>query len=88
MYGAAQVVFIASESDIKHDAFADCINQILKTGEIGGLYTRDEFEAVCTEVTPIMQRAGVHSFCFVLWLSTSCMTNCRRDIAESDVALL
>jgi dynein heavy chain, axonemal len=64
VHGVAQVVFIASESDIKQDVFAEYINQILKTGEISGLYTRDEFEAVCAEVTPIMQRAGLHSFCF------------------------
>lgn len=69
MYGVAQVVFIVSESDIKQDVFAEYINQILKTGEISGLYTRDEFEAVCAEVTPIMQRAGLHSFCVKLTVS-------------------
>lgn len=83
---APQVAFVLTDSDIKQDAIVDYVNQILKTGEITDLYTRDEFEALCIEVAPIMQRAGIYHVDDRNSRSISCAYVCHEKCLKDVVA--
>lgn len=53
-----QVVLLMTDADIKNDAFLDLINQILSTGEVSGMYARDELESIAADIRPIMRQEG------------------------------
>ncbi|RLN86351.1 hypothetical protein BBJ28_00004571 [Nothophytophthora sp. Chile5] len=50
------VVFLLTEAEIKDDAFLEQVNALLATGEIPGLFPRDELAAMASELRSIMQR--------------------------------
>ncbi|KAL7690391.1 putative AAA+ ATPase domain, dynein heavy chain region D6 P-loop domain-containing protein [Plasmopara halstedii] len=49
------VVFLLTEADIKDDSFLDQINVLLATGEVPGLFSRDEFVAMASELRSAMR---------------------------------
>ncbi|KAG1713125.1 hypothetical protein DVH05_028501 [Phytophthora capsici] len=50
------VVFLLTEADIKDDSFLEQVNALLATGEIPGLFPRDELVAMASELRGVMQR--------------------------------
>jgi len=49
------VTFIMSDNEVKSEGFLEYINNVLATGEIGGLFARDEIDEMCGEITPAMK---------------------------------
>lgn len=41
---------------MKEEAFLEYINQLLSTGEVAGLFTRDELDTVITDMRPVLKR--------------------------------
>lgn len=50
------VTFIMTDNEIKSEGFLEYINNVLATGEIGGLFARDEIDEICAECAPAMKR--------------------------------
>ena len=50
------VTFLLTENEIKSESFLEYINNILATGEIGGLFSREEIEEICHTMLPVMKR--------------------------------
>ncbi|ETN06717.1 hypothetical protein PPTG_12758 [Phytophthora nicotianae INRA-310] len=50
------VVFLLTEADIKDDSFLEQVNALLATGEVPGLFPRDELVAMASELRGAMQR--------------------------------
>ena len=42
-----------SDADIRDESFLEYVNQALGTGEVVGMYTRDEVDAVVADMRPI-----------------------------------
>ena len=51
--GSAQVAFIFSDAEVKEEGFLEYINQLLMTGEVSGLFPKDELDAVINDIRPI-----------------------------------
>ncbi|KAK9794950.1 hypothetical protein WJX73_010224 [Symbiochloris irregularis] len=47
------VVFIFSDSEVKEEAFLEYINQLLMTGEVTGLFPKDELDTLINDIRPI-----------------------------------
>eukprot|EP00928_Gymnodinium_smaydae_P021973 TRINITY_DN18608_c0_g3_i2.p1 TRINITY_DN18608_c0_g3~~TRINITY_DN18608_c0_g3_i2.p1 ORF type:complete len:2564 (-),score=332.72 TRINITY_DN18608_c0_g3_i2:161-7795(-) len=45
-----QVTFIFTDNDVKHEGFLEYMNSILATGEVSGLFQKDERDTACAEV--------------------------------------
>merc|ERR1719482_1093730 len=45
-----QVTFILTDAEVKHEGFLEYMNSILATGEIAGLFQKDERDGMCGEV--------------------------------------
>ena len=50
-----KVAFIFTDAEVKEEAFLEFINQLLATGEVAGLFARDEVDAVVNDIRPIMR---------------------------------
>jgi len=50
-----QVAFIFTDAEVREEAFLEYINQLLATGEVAGLFGRDEVDAIVNDVRPIMR---------------------------------
>ncbi|KAI9980320.1 hypothetical protein PInf_026449 [Phytophthora infestans] len=50
------VVFLLTETDIKDDSFLEQVNALLATGEVPGLFPRDELVVMASELRGSMQR--------------------------------
>eukprot|EP00049_Salpingoeca_infusionum_P010530 m.182232 g.182232 ORF g.182232 m.182232 type:complete len:2544 (-) comp14667_c0_seq7:2478-10109(-) len=50
------LTFIMTDNEIKQEDFLEYINNLLATGEIGGLFARDELDEICSELTPVMKQ--------------------------------
>ena len=51
-----KVCFIFTDADIKDESFLEYINQLLMTGEISGLFPKDELDAILGDIRPIMKK--------------------------------
>jgi dynein heavy chain, axonemal len=47
-----QVAFILTDAEVKDDYFLEYVNQILMTGEVPGLFARDELDQIVSEIRP------------------------------------
>merc|ERR1719316_227870 len=45
-----QVTFLLTDAEVKHEGFLEYMNSILATGEIAGLFAKDERDGMCGEV--------------------------------------
>merc|ERR1719261_1499813 len=54
-------VFLFTESEIKDEIFLELINSVLMTGEVAGLFAKDEIMAICADLrNPFLkERPGV-----------------------------
>eukprot|EP00043_Microstomoeca_roanoka_P013217 m.129292 g.129292 ORF g.129292 m.129292 type:complete len:4796 (-) comp15694_c0_seq1:72-14459(-) len=50
------LTFIMTDNEIKQEGFLEYINNLLATGEIGGLFARDEIDEICSELLPVMKK--------------------------------
>eukprot|EP00050_Salpingoeca_kvevrii_P002276 m.190165 g.190165 ORF g.190165 m.190165 type:complete len:4578 (-) comp10576_c0_seq1:102-13835(-) len=48
--------FMMTDNEIKSEGFLEYINNVLATGEIGGLFARDEIDEICSELLPVMKK--------------------------------
>ncbi|XP_014673733.1 PREDICTED: dynein heavy chain 5, axonemal-like [Priapulus caudatus] len=53
---AKKITFFFCEKDIKDESFMEYMNNILSSGEISNLFTRDETEEICQFLTPVFKR--------------------------------
>ncbi|CAG9462434.1 unnamed protein product [Pedinophyceae sp. YPF-701] len=53
-----KVCFLFTDSEVKDEAFLESINQILMTGEVGGMFPKDEQLAIMGDVRPVMRKAA------------------------------
>lgn len=49
------VTFILTDNEVKSEGFLEFINNMLATGEIGGLFARDEIDEITMQLMPIMK---------------------------------
>ncbi|KAL4452763.1 hypothetical protein ABPG75_008425, partial [Micractinium tetrahymenae] len=49
------VCFIFTDAEVKDEAFLEYINQLLMTGEISGLFPKDELDVIVNDVRPVMR---------------------------------
>ena len=47
------MAFIFSDAEVKEEGFLEYINQLLMTGEVSGLFPKDELDAVINDIRPI-----------------------------------
>jgi len=50
------VTFIMTDNEIKSEGFLEHINNVLATGELAGLFARDEIDEICSELLPVMKK--------------------------------
>ena len=50
------VTFVLTDNEIKQEGFLEYINNLLATGEIGGLFQRDEIDSICSDLIPVMKK--------------------------------
>ncbi len=49
------VTFLFTDNEIKEEAFLEYINNILLSGEVPGLFPKDEMEAIYSDVRPVLR---------------------------------
>ena len=50
------IAFILTDSDVRDDLFLEYINQLLMTGDIAGLFPKEELDALLNDVRPVMKK--------------------------------
>ena len=50
------VTFLMTDAEIKDEAFLEYVNSLLLTGEVGGLFAKDEMMAMCADLQPVFLR--------------------------------
>jgi len=50
------VTFIFTDAEVKDEAFLEYINQILSTGEVSGVFAKDELDAIVSDMRPIAKK--------------------------------
>jgi len=45
------------------EGFLEYINQILMTGEVAGLFAKDELDAIVNDIRPVMKAESPGKFC-------------------------
>jgi len=51
-----KVCFIFTDAEVKEEGFLEYINQILMTGEVAGLFPKDEIDMIVNDMRPVMKR--------------------------------
>lgn len=49
------LMLLLTESEIRHESFLEYFNQILMTGEVAGLFPRDEMDVLLSDIRPLMR---------------------------------
>ena len=47
---------ITRDSEVKEEAFLEYINQLVMTGEVSGLFPKDEMDALLNDLRPALKR--------------------------------
>ena len=50
------VCFIFTDAEVKEESFLEFINQILMTGEVAGLFPKDELDMIVNDMRPVMKK--------------------------------
>ena len=50
-----EVTFLFTDAEIKDESFLECINSILLTGDVAGLFSKEEYLAMCADLVPSFQ---------------------------------
>ncbi|XP_055595824.1 dynein axonemal heavy chain 8 [Uranotaenia lowii] len=50
------ISFIFTDNDIKDEGFLEYINNVLSSGEIANLFSKDDLDQICNELIPIMKK--------------------------------
>ena len=50
------ITFIFTDQEIKDEGFLEYMNNLLSSGEISGLFARDEVDEICSELIPVMKK--------------------------------
>ena len=50
-----KVAFIFTDAEVKEESFLEYINQMLMTGEVAGLFAKDELDQIVNDIRPIMR---------------------------------
>lgn len=69
------VAFIFTDNEVKEEGFLEYINQILMTGEVAGLFQKDELDAIVNDIRPVMKAESPGQYCMTL---TVCIGTCSR----------
>jgi dynein heavy chain len=56
------VCFIFTDAEVKDEGFLEYINQILSTGEVSGLFARDEVDAIIGDMRPVAKKEAGKGF--------------------------
>lgn len=51
-----KVAFIFTDAEVKDESFLEYINQILMTGEVAGLFPKDELDSIVNDIRPVMKK--------------------------------
>ena len=51
------VCFVFTDAEVKDEGFLEYINQILMTGEVAGLFPKDELDMIVNDIRPVMKAA-------------------------------
>ena len=54
------VCFIFTDAEVKDEGFLEYINQILMTGEVAGLFPKDELDMIVNDIRPVMKAVKPH----------------------------
>lgn len=54
------VCFIFTDAEVKDEGFLEYMNQILMTGEVAGLFPKDELDAIVNDIRPVMKATKPH----------------------------
>jgi len=57
------VAFIFTDNEVKEEGFLEYINQILMTGEVAGLFAKDELDAIVNDIRPVMKVESPGKIC-------------------------
>eukprot|EP00898_Chlorokybus_atmophyticus_P005691 jgi/Chlat1/6122/Chrsp409S05665 len=52
------VAFIFTDADVKEESFLEYINQMLMTGEVAGLFPKDEIDMIVNDMRPVMKQVA------------------------------
>lgn len=71
-----QVAFIFTDAEVKDEAFLEYINQLLMTGEVAGLFAKDEIDQIVNDIRPIMraESPGNDPITHVVYRSSTSLT--------------
>lgn len=68
------VAFIFTDNEVKEEGFLEYINQILMTGEVAGLFQKDELDAIVNDIRPIMKAESPGQFLRLMQTGVVCPT--------------
>ena len=56
------VCFVFTDAEVKDEGFLEYINQILSTGEVSGLFAKDEVDAIIGDMRPVAKKEAGKGF--------------------------
>ena len=56
----SKVTFLFTDAEVKKESFLEYINQVLMTGDVAGLFPKDEVQAILGDVFPVMKKLAPH----------------------------